>query len=216
MVRYPFICTHPLSTLLQPEPVNPCDSHHMPCEVRWRVRDGVSVFYYTLIKGTQRYTLRQWWLEFGNLFAGRNQASLEIHLELVITCNWRYSKRPYSSEPTDELRHCDWASWQIHLEALMEGVWTGGSTGSMDGAPGAENVLVSLLTCTQGNVTRWIYLWALMESWLMAVNGIGSQVGSWSDIEGSTRNHQNLVQTSNLGWMLYSVEVQHCTSLYSV
>jgi len=36
----------------------------------------------------------------------------------------------------------------------MEGVWTGGSTGSMDGAPGAENVLVSLLTCTQGNVTR--------------------------------------------------------------
>jgi len=44
-----------------------------------------------------------------------------------------------------------------------------------------------------------------MESWLMAVDRVGRHAGSWSYIQGSTRNHQNEGKTNNLGWMLYSV-----------
>jgi len=41
--------------------------------------------------------------------------------------------------------------------------------------------------------------------WLMAVHCVGRNAGSWSYIQGSTRNHENERKTNNLGWMLYSV-----------
>jgi len=53
-------------------------------------------------------------------------------------------------------------------------------------------------------MTRWLYLWALMESWLMAVDCVWRHAGSWSYIHGSTRNHENEGKTNNL-WVLYSV-----------
>jgi len=52
----------------------------------------------------------------------------------------------------------------------------------------------------------WLYLWALMESWLMAVDRVGRYAGSWSYIQGSTSNHENEGKTNNRGWMLYSVD----------
>jgi len=52
---------------------------------------------------------------------------------------------------------------------------------------------------------RWLYIWALMESWLVAVDLIGRYAGSWSYIQGSTRNRENEGMTDNLGCMLYSV-----------
>jgi len=51
----------------------------------------------------------------------------------------------------------------------------------------------------------WLYLWALKESWLMAVDRVGRYAGSWSYIPGSTPNHENEGKTNSLGWMLYSV-----------
>ena len=44
-----------------------------------------------------------------------------------------------------------------------------------------------------------------MDSLLMAVARVGSYAGSWSNIQGSTRNHENEGKTHNLGWMLYWV-----------
>jgi len=55
----------------------------------------------------------------------------------------------------------------------------------------------------------WLYLWALKESWLMAVDHVGRYAESWSYIQGSTRNHVNEGKTNNLGWMLYLVYAVH-------
>ena len=62
----------------------------------------------------------------------------------------------------------------------------------------------------------WLYFWALMESWLMAVDGVGRYAGSWSYIQGSTCNHENEGKTNNLRWMLYSVYAVLGLCLYSV
>jgi len=43
-----------------------------------------------------------------------------------------------------------------------------------------------------------------MESWLMAVDGVGKHAGSWSYIQESIRNRENEGKKNNLGWMLYS------------
>jgi len=44
-----------------------------------------------------------------------------------------------------------------------------------------------------------------MASWLMAVDRVGRHAGSWSYIQGSTRNHKDEGKSNNLGCMLYSV-----------
>jgi len=54
----------------------------------------------------------------------------------------------------------------------------------------------------------WLYLWAVMESRLMAVDCVGRHAGSWSYIQWSTRNHGNEWKANNLGWMLYLVYVK--------
>jgi len=54
-------------------------------------------------------------------------------------------------------------------------------------------------------MAKWLYLWALMESWLIAVDHVGRHAGSWRYIQGSTCNHDNVGKTNTLGWMLYSV-----------
>jgi len=52
---------------------------------------------------------------------------------------------------------------------------------------------------------RWLYHWALTESWLVAVDLVGRHARSWSYIQGSTRNRENEGKTDNLGFMLCSV-----------
>jgi len=75
----------------------------------------------------------------------------------------------------------------------------------MNGAPGAGTLFISSLTRNRGNVTRWLYLWALMQSWLVAVDRVGRHAGSWSYIQRSIRNHENEGKSNNLGWMLYTL-----------
>jgi len=52
---------------------------------------------------------------------------------------------------------------------------------------------------------RWLYLWALMESWLVAVDHVEKHAGSWSYIQGSTRNRENEEKMDIFGCMLYLV-----------
>jgi len=59
-----------------------------------------------VIEQIWKYTWRWWSREFGDMhcrpwscvLAGRNQASLEIHLEAVVKRVWRYTWRPWLSE----------------------------------------------------------------------------------------------------------------------
>jgi hypothetical protein len=63
----------------------------------------------------------------------------------------------------------------------------------------------------------WYYLWAVIESWLMAVNCVGRHTGSWSYLQRSTRYHVNESKKINLGWMLYSVyTVLQCILYFGV
>jgi len=147
-----------------------------------------------VIERVWRCTRRQYSSEFGHALGGRDRvylrdapggrtgASLKIHLEAVIERVWRYTWRPLSSEIGRVLGGGRWTARRV-----------------------MRPLFISLLTGNRGNVTMWLYLWALKESWLMAVDRAGRYAGSWSYIQGSTPNHENEGKTNNLGWMLYSV-----------
>jgi len=85
----------------------------------------------------------------------------------------------------------------------------------MDGAPGAKSPSISWLTRKCGNVTSWIHLWALIVSWLMAVDSLGRHAGAWRYIQGLTWNHENEGKTNNLGYAVLGVCCTRC-KLYSV
>jgi len=53
----------------------------------------------------------------------------------------------------------------------------------MDGVPDAETQFISSLTCNRGKVAMWLDRWAAMESWVMAVDRVRTQAGSWSYIQ---------------------------------
>jgi len=166
-----------------------------------------------VIEWVWRFTWRPCSCEHGV----RNRVSLEMQLQAKIERIWKYTWRPWSSELGNALRDCDWESLEMQLEAVIVRVWRYTSEAVierdwkstwkrwMDGAPGAETLCISSLTRKRGNVTRWLYLWPLMASWLMAVNCVGRHAGSWSYIQGSTRNHENESKTKNLGYAVLGV-----------
>jgi len=97
----------------------------------------------------------------------------------------------------------------MHLEAMMEQDWRSTWRRSIGGPPGPETRFFSYLMRTCGNVMRWLFLWGHMESWLVVVNVVGRHPGSWSYIQGSTRNRENEGKKDNLGLILYSVYAVH-------
>jgi len=120
LAGYPFISSHPLSTLLEPEPLYLKHSLWMPCEVWRSVDDGcvpssstgsphsdrvnVDMHFMAVIKWVWRCTWRQSWSEIE-----------DMHLEAMITWTWR----SWSSEFGDALVGCDRGT----LEAVIERVW---------------------------------------------------------------------------------------------
>jgi len=65
-----------------------------------------------VIERVCRCTWRPQLSECGDIFGGRDRASLEMHLEAVIKRVWRYA-----------LGGRNRASLEIHLEAVIELVW---------------------------------------------------------------------------------------------
>jgi len=92
---------------------------------------------------------------------------------------------------------------------MIEWDWTSTWGRSMDSAPGGVNLVISLFTRNCGNVTMWLYVYARVESWLIAVNRGGRYARSWSYIHESTHNHDNDGKTNYPGCMLYSVNAVH-------
>ena len=75
----------------------------------------------------------------------------------------------------------------------------------MDRVLSGEIIFISQLTRNRGKVPRWFYLWAVMESWLMAIDCLRRHTGTWSYMKRSTCQHENERKTHSLEWMLYSV-----------
>jgi len=157
------------------------------------------------MEGVWRYTPRPWSSEFEDALGGCDQVSLEMHLEAIMVRDRRSTWRVWLSKFGDELGGRDWASSEMHLQAMMEWDRTGTWRWSMDGAPGAENLFTSYSTRIHGNVTGGLYIWVLVETWSLAVNGVDQHAGRWNYSQGSTRNHANAGKRKNLRWMLYSV-----------
>jgi len=97
-----------------------------------------------VIERTDGCTCRPWSCKLG----GRNQASLDIHLEDMIELvrrsalgrPWSYELwRPQSTECCNPL----WSHDRANLEAIIVRVRTSTKQRSMDGAPGAETLFIS-------------------------------------------------------------------------
>jgi len=162
-----------------------------------------------VLESNSRYAWRWWLSELRDTHWGRDRASLGMHLEAVIERVSRYAFGGRGRENLEAviepvLRYtwrprsskcggCNRVSLDKYLEAV-----NGRRTGRWDS-------FISSLTPNRGYVTQWLYLGALMESWLMAVDCVGRHTGIWSYIQGSTYNHGNEEKANNLGWMLYSV-----------
>jgi len=162
-----------------------------------------------VIERVWRYTWRLWLSQFGDALGDWDRANSEMHLEAGIERVWRCIWRQRSSELRGALGGCDRASLEMQLEAVIEQDWMSTWRRSMDGAPGDETLFITKLTRYRGNVIMWLYLWAVMKSWLMAVDHVRRYAKSWSYIQGSTHNHVNEEKTNNLGWMVYSVYAVH-------
>jgi len=165
MAEYPFISSHPLPTLLEPECFFLRNSHWMQCEVRRSVDDGLSAFELhhlttpcsselrdalrgldcanleAVIVQVWRYTWRLWSSEFGDALVGRIRASLEMHLEAVIVRTWRLQ----SSECVDAVGgsnraslETSWRLWSCEL---------GGHNRARFGIP-SEAVIERVWRCT--------------------------------------------------------------------
>jgi len=117
----------------------------------------------------------------------------EMRLEAVIEWVWRCIWRPRSCNS------------EMHLEAGTERGWRSKFRRSIEGVPGAETLSISWSTRNCGNVMRWLWLQARMESWLLAVDLERRHSGSWSYMQGSTHNCENEGKPDRLGLMLWSV-----------
>ena len=73
-----------------------------------------------VIERVWRYTWRLWLCEL----AGRNRASLQMHLEAVIYWVWGCPGTPWSSEFGHALGGRDGVNPEMHLEAMIEWVWS--------------------------------------------------------------------------------------------
>jgi len=80
----------------------------------------------------------------------------------------------------------------------------------MDCLPGAESQFTSPFSRTRGDVTGWLYVPALMASWLMAVDRVGRETGSYCYILVSTRNDENGETTNNLWYAIHSICCTQC------
>jgi hypothetical protein len=129
--------------------------------------------------------------------------TIEMHLDSVINWVGRATWRLWSCE----LGGRNWASLEMHLghdQAQLEK-----DLESVDGMwAGCEDLIHQLVTVTRNsvNVMRWLYLWALIEIWLVAVDPVRRHAGSWSHIQGWTRNAETDSKPDNLGWILLSVD----------
>jgi len=148
MAGFPFISSHPLPTLLKPEPLFLKNSLRMPCEVRRSVDDGLSAFdlhccttlWSSELSDSLRcrgrvsveaVIMRSWrpyMSEFRDWLGGGNPA----HLKPVIERVWRYTWRLWSSEFGDAFGGHDRARLDEYFEAvnLEVIVWEWGVTGA--------------------------------------------------------------------------------------
>jgi len=158
-----------------------------------------------VIERVWRYTGTPWSSEYGDALGGRDQASLEMHLEAAIEPVWRYTRGPWSSKFGDTLGGRDrasleiwtWRQWwcelagrnraslETHLDTVMERVWRctwrpwlsefGDALGGCDWA--------SLEIHLEAVIERvWRYTWRPWSSEIGGVLGGGRWTACWDSI----------------------------------
>jgi len=140
------------------------------------------------------WTWRPYWSLFGDTLGGKNLANLHT----VIQSLWWFTWRPWLRKFGDALGGCDgvsvvkcileamllqtwktnWMSLEIHVAVFTEHNEIFTWRWLMHCMPGSESLFMSLITCNQGNMTRWHYLGHFMECWLMAFDCVGKHAGN--------------------------------------
>jgi len=165
--------------------------------------------------------------ELRDAVRGCSWVSFKMHLKPEVKWTERCTWWLWSSEVGDTLGRHDRMHIEMHLEAVIERVrrctcspieqhWRSTGRRSMTGALGASTLFISQLTRNHGNVMAWLYLWAVMQSCLVAFDHARRHAISWSYIPGSTCNRKNEWKSDNLGWMLYLVYACTWCMLYLV
>jgi len=116
-------------------------------------------------------------------FEGINRDSLEIHLEAMM----------------DWVRRCNWSPWSSEMreERDLEAV-DGRHAGCWDSINRSSNL--QLCECDEVTLSLSSYRELAGGS-----QSVGRYPVGWSQIQGSTNNHENDGKTDTLRWMLYLV-----------
>jgi len=116
MTGYPLISSHPLPTLLRPEPLFLQNSRQTPGVARRRGDDGLSACWLHRFTTSLSSELR-------DALRVHHWVSLEMHLEVVMVGVGRYTWGPWSCEVGDTLKGCDRASLESHSYTMIDWVW---------------------------------------------------------------------------------------------
>jgi len=96
---------------------------HLEAEMEWTqrctLRSSSSEFGDALVKAVFEWVWRCTWRPWSCELAGRNQASLEIHLEAAIEWFWGYTWRPWSSKIWQVLGGSRWTARKDSIYQLV-------------------------------------------------------------------------------------------------
>jgi len=175
-----------------------------------------------VIERVRRCTLRPWSSECDDALWGRDRARLEMQLEIENEWTQRYTGRPWSSEFGHAPGSRDRVNSEMHSERRSS-EFTDALAAGYDRGRWEEYLEVVDLEVVDGRHARcWNSIHRLVNSkpwecdevtlplkllWELACGSrtVGRYAGSWSYIQGSTRNRENEGTTDNLRCMLYLV-----------
>jgi hypothetical protein len=109
---YPFISSHTLSTLLEPEPLFFMNCLWMPCEVQLNVDKWLSAF------KLHGFTT-SWSSKLKDVLWCCDWVRIDMHLEMVIEWVWIYTWRLRWSEPRDALWGSNRARFEMPLMVVF-------------------------------------------------------------------------------------------------
>jgi len=138
------------------------------------------------IEWTQRCTGWPWFTTFDNGLGRQNRSKLEATIEWVWSPEWVHVEMHSAISSQRDWRRI----WRRSMGGLLDTDYA---------------VLMTFFAHICGNVMRWLYISALIETWMVAVNCLQRHARTCSNIHGSTCHCENEGKTHHLGLLLYLV-----------